>query len=905
MKAINDAEQAQNQQVTTEVTTAENTQVPRLCSSTSIASTKATPCSVEQMLELMSHPLTKQICDALATINNTQWCDNQTLTTITAQDWAKSLIQAAEKRDKDNKGLKPSDQKYVHYTSHEQVFRALKEGLPVLYFHSQKFENDRRSSANAIPNLMYMLDIDHVSNPREIANLAHLDNADFCKNNHIAYVGVTPSSHGLRVVGVRQNGKNIEQAQTDLAYFIAKQVLSATSITVTEQDIHTWLYGNDDTQGHFDTHCTDLARASFAPSIDHIIYLDKTLLEFPSQEEADRADNQSVTNQNNTHTTYTTTTQTTPNLPTTTTTTQTTSFPTTFITDNGNTIDYKVIAQKLCMVKANNRPIQEGVRNSILYKTALALRPVCGDNPQWISSILPTFGLSTEEVHDICQNARKYGSQKLDFQLDLTKAIAMAEMETPCTSPGTRTPSYADGLAQTEEAEELQAEDLDPNFLPLPPLPEPLATLSKYVPQKYRWPLVMACLPQIGALLSGIRFKIGQKTHALAFMTLIFGPQRSFKGTILDAPIAAIQTPIREEDERKNQLRDEYIEAKETHADGEGLPKNPHAEPRLVSMAAGESAILDALLDNEGKAVVGYTAEIDNLIAGLSKGSWCLPKSAFKDAFDLALRGTTYKSRTKKQVQFFYNLTATGTLNCLPSILDDNDVEGGLATRLILVKFPFTKYQPAPDIRDYTKEDYERIVHTCRQFNDLETGMYHCQCLHDWQKEWNEQKRLLAEKTDNEALYLHYIRASIIGMRAGYYAAKFYGIAQKEGEPVIRQTKEVKRLQKLTVQFAEAVAEYVLKSQLLLVGDRTAQISKKSSIATSYSAQNYAKQTGLKAVLAQLPDEFTATDVQRVRLSMGYTDGASRDRTRMLDRGLVEKVVDENGKETGTYRKIK
>lgn len=894
IKVINDAEQAQNQQVTTEVTPAENTHIARICSSQSIASTKATPCTVQQMLELMSQPLTKQICDALATINNMQWYDNQTLATITAQDWAKALISKAEKRDKANKDLTPSDPKYVHYTSHEQVFRALKEGLPVFYFHSKKFKGDRRSSANAIPNMLYMLDIDHVNKPREIAKWAHIDNADFCKKNHIAYVGVTPSAHGLRVVAVLPTGKNIEQAQTDLAYFIAKQVLSATSITINEQDIHTWLYGNDGTQGHFDTHCTDLARASFAPHIDNIIYIDTNLLEFPSQEEADRADNQAVTNQNNTHTTYTTSTTNT-NLPTTTT-TITNSFPTTFITDNGNTIDYKVIAEKVCEVKSNNRPIQEGVRNSILYKTALALRPICGDNPAWISSILPTYGLSAEEVQDICKNARKYGSQNLTFQLDLQKAIAMAEME---TTPGTQQEVVK------VQAQEVTQEDIDPNQLPLPPLPEPLNTLCKYVPAKYRWALIMACLPQIGALLSGIRFKIGQKTHALAFMTLVFGPQRSFKGTILDAPIAAIQTPIREEDEVKNKERDEYIEAKERRKDGEELPANPHSEPRIVSMAAGESAILDALLDNPGKAVVGYTPEIDNLIAGLNKGTWCLPKSAFKDAFDLALRGTTYKSRTKKQVPFFYNLTATGTDGALPSILDDNDVEGGLATRLILVKFPFSKFQPAPEISDYSKEDYERIVHICRQFNDIEEGMYRCECLHDWQKEWNEQKRLLAEKTDNEALYLHYIRASIIGMRAGYYAAKYYGIAQKEGEQAIRQTKEVKRLQKLTVQFAEAVAEYTLRSQLLLVGDRTAQISKKSSITTSVSAQNYAKQTGIKAVLAQLPDEFTAADVQRVRLQMGYSDGASRDRTRMIDRGLVEKLRDENGNETGIYRKIK
>ncbi len=884
-KVTNNAEQAQNQQLTTENTTT----VPRICSSKNITATKATPCTVDHMLDLMAQPKTQQICDALATLNNLQWCDNQTLNSITSQPWAKQLINAAERRDRANKNLTPSDTKYTHYTSHEQVFRAIKEGLTVTYFHTQKFKNDQRNTANAIQNLLYMLDLDHVTNPREIARLAHLDNADFCHNNQIAYAGVTPSSHGIRVVGVLTEGKNIEHAQTELATYIAKQVLSATSITVTDNDIHTWLYGNDNTQGHFDTCCTDLARASFLPSKDHIIYIDKSLLQFSSQKEADNAANQALNSQNNTQT-YTA-----PSLSTATTTT-TASFPTTYITDNSNTIEYKALAQNICTIKAKNKPIQEGVRNNILYLAAKALKPVCGNNPQWIASILPTYGLPQSEINSICENACKYGTQSLDFQKDLAQAIMMTESAAPLT----RTPSSAPTTQQVPE--DLQPEDLDPNSLPLPPLPEPLATLCKYVPMKYRWALTMACLPQIGALLSGVRFRIGQKQHALAFTTLVFGPPRSFKGTVLDGPVYALQVPIREADERANEIRDRYLDQKDSKK--EELPENPHAEPRIVSMAAGESAILDALIDNPGKAVVGYTPEIDNLIAGLGKGTWALPKSAFKDAFDLALRGTTYKSRTKKQVPFFYNLTATGTLNCLPAFLDDSDVEGGLATRLILVKFPFQEFQPEPDIRDYTKEDYEKIVHICRTFNEMEIATYHCKFLHDWLDDWKEKKRQMAEETQNYALYDHYLRAGIIGIRAAYYAAVAYGIAHKEGEPKLKQNAELKKLQKQTIQFAEGVAEYTLMSQLLLVGDKSAQVSKKS-IAPSQAMRQYAKQTGVKAVLAQLPDEFGYKDVVQARLNMGYAagEGAHRDITRMTQRGLVQKVI-ENGIETEKYRKL-
>lgn len=856
--------------------------VARICFSNSLYDGKGHPCTVKHMLEIMQNPLVHLICDALRTINNMNWCDNQTLETITSQSWAQKLIQQEEKRM--NKGRAKSLPRLKCDTP-ELVFAGLKHALPLFMFHSQRFENDDRQATKAVPSKLYMLDLDDLETPVQVAKTAHLDDPAFCQSNRIAYVGITPSYHGLRVVAELADNQTIEQAQNNLARFIAKQVLSATSISVTEQDINQWcdgVQGDNSKPKHFDTSCTDLSRASLAVSEDHIIYLDKTLLQFSSQADADKAaQTAAIAARNYTQQPNTTYTSTTTPL---TIGTTTSAYPDTYITDDGTPVQYADIAANLLKIKNKGRTPQPGERNSTIYRAAHDLRTICGDNPLWIYSIMPDLGLSQTELQQCVNNAFKR-----DFKPEKTKelcnAISMAKMLNNSTTT----------TLQNEEIEEVEeVQNLDPNKIPIPPLPEVLQLLTKYVPPVYRWAVIMSCLPQLGALLSLARFYDGQTEHALSFITFVFGPQSGQKGTMITPAINCIQKPIREEDDLIIEQQDKYRDDVELLKNSENQPVNPHVEPRIINTSAGDTAVIDALIAANGKAVVGYAAEIDDFMAGMKKGSWTIPKAALKNAFDRGMRGVTYKSHTKKQVPYFFNLTATGTENCLGEFFDKNDMQGGLCTRIIAVPFPYEEFQKKQYTKKYTNEDYERIIHLCRMYNQMEGGTYKCGWLDKWLNDWAESKRQIAQATRNYALNTLHHRASIIGWRAGYMAAIMAGIATLDGDPKPKLTKELKQKQKDVIAFAQAVAEYTLQGQLYYFGEQM-QTASMAKIKPSCALNQYQSTTGLKAVLLRLDDEFTQNDVFAARLDMGYTQGDSRDITRMTKNGLAEKFTDENG----------
>ena len=152
----------------------------------------------------------------------------------------------------------------------------LKQQLPVVYFHAQGFKSDLRSSANATPSGLVMLDVDHVESPQDFAKALLEKEGDglaFLEKNRIALVAKTPSNHGLRIVGEMQEGETIMQAQKRIAdLFGIKQ---------------------------YDAVTKDLARASFVMPWSYVFYFDEKLLQFPDQPTAQKWGNTIVDAQPN------------------------------------------------------------------------------------------------------------------------------------------------------------------------------------------------------------------------------------------------------------------------------------------------------------------------------------------------------------------------------------------------------------------------------------------------------------------------------------------------------------------------------------------------------------------------------------------------------------------------------
>ena len=126
---------------------------------------------------------------------------------------------------------------------------ALKRRLPVIMPHAAGFTGKKRVSAEAVPSGLAMLDVDHVAEPR--AWFDALDKS-LLKANGIVLVAITASAHGLRIIGVRQNGESIEAAQARMAETLG---------------FESW-----------DTCTTDLARASYVVPREYVLWMDETEL---------------------------------------------------------------------------------------------------------------------------------------------------------------------------------------------------------------------------------------------------------------------------------------------------------------------------------------------------------------------------------------------------------------------------------------------------------------------------------------------------------------------------------------------------------------------------------------------------------------------------------------------------
>lgn len=142
--------------------------IPRFCIQMNIRDKEATPCSVQQLKDIMTSEQVQNICDQIKLLNG--------------QD--------------------------------KEELQRLKQQLPVFFPHAQAFRNNERKNQNAIPSGLVMLDIDDVEHP---TSWVEQFTTNEWEKHRIYLVAITPSGHGLRIIAERNEGESIEDAQMRLA----------------------------------------------------------------------------------------------------------------------------------------------------------------------------------------------------------------------------------------------------------------------------------------------------------------------------------------------------------------------------------------------------------------------------------------------------------------------------------------------------------------------------------------------------------------------------------------------------------------------------------------------------------------------------------------------------------------
>lgn len=723
-------------------------------------------------------------------------------------------------------------------TTDDEQRSKLKRQLPGFCWHAQRFDDDKRKATGAVPSGLAMLDVDHVADPHAWFSAWYKPEYNaWLKEKRVAYIGITPSTKGLRIVGEMQDGETIPEAQARIAQ---------------EFNIE-----------NYDAVTKDYARLSFVSPREYVLYMDEQVLFFQSEEEAEHHANNGAEVHKE------------PAAP---------EIPDRNANPEGDAalkgdaqiaaseelcfkgIPYSEIVEQLMTSIGSNGGAVQGERNTVYFSLANYMRYICDFDAALMLRVLPDFGLAVEERKQAIHSALGR-PRKVSMPVVLQSALSLCERAQSLT------------LGPSPEGEGRWGIGTQAQMT-MPVLPPLMKMICDRLPEAYRPAMVIASLPVLGALATRIRFAyLDSQEHSLSFFSCITAPAASGKSFIRQ-PIQLLLTPIDEQDRVEREKEQVYKERLRASKNSKNQPEDPRACPRNNGVNISIAKLLQLLTYSEGKHLIGIGEEMDTLVKSERAGVWSQKSDIYRLAFDNAEYGQAYMSDQSfsAHVPVFYNLMMTGTPNSMKRFF--KDLENGLATRVCFAQLPDTSFSEIPVFAPYTEEEKQEIVRWARVL-DTEKGEVRCEVVNKTIGEWLEAKRQQAIECDSRAMDTFRRRSAVIGFRAGMLAYLLYG------HPDQRSKKQSVNRQKEIAAFAEWVAEYVFRGQMELWGQQMEQ-ELGGGFEQGYDAP-------IASLLGQLPEEFETSQLIALRAKNGQsvkTKSVAMVLSRWKQSGKVQKIAD-------------
>ena len=307
-------------------------------------------------------------------------CDAQKFSELTQSEQTEKLILGHRAGEKTSKPKLPAltymgvldEEKYKSHLAQceEQGTRAL---------GSRRAEFMR-------PTGLLMLDFDHVGDARALFDTLYRGASErgFDLGQSLALAHVTPSGDGLRLVVTRQKGLSIVGAQ----YRWTHDMLPWLGVNVKCDDV-----------------CKDISRLSFAPMQKEILYFNPSLLFAPLPDVCDYPNDDVFSGVKESRSEGVKTNVSSANglsstLPSGATTPE---LLNSLYDTEYNGVPYSEIIERL-EEQLGGKP-ERGARNSFIFTMACNLRYICNDNPDWVASVLPTYGEDPQKHRMTIQSA--------------------------------------------------------------------------------------------------------------------------------------------------------------------------------------------------------------------------------------------------------------------------------------------------------------------------------------------------------------------------------------------------------------------------------------------------------------------------------------------------------------------
>ena len=502
-------------------------------------------------------------------------------------------------------------------------------------------------------------------------------------------------------------------------------------------------------------------------------------------------------------------------------------------------IPYENIVQALLWKLGYGDAPAEGERNMALYTMSRYMRFICDFDEQKLFVVLPHWGLSDHEAFSTIKSA--VGSTRpagIPSQMNEVLSTLGAAIEA-----GTETTD--DSLITPVDAE----------------LPGILQDLSDHAPEEFREATLMAAMPMLGTLATGIRAKYRDgKLNSASFIVDIEAPQATGK-SFVDSEFELLMDPIIKQDEVEWQKEIAYSLAKK---DGQDV-ENPCSQIRIIEPNIGVSAFLERALYAKGKHLFTYAPEIETVLKNNKGGAWTEKNDLFRLAYDNKPWGQhrISKDSFSGKVTLYYNMVMCGTPNKCRAFFAD--AESGLVSRVTPVVLPDMVGAKMPQFKAWSQEDEEKVKRQCLCLMD-EEGEVDLPLINKAIEEWDEGKRQEYLQTLRYSLDVFRRRAALNGFRAGIIAYLLEG----------RQ--ETERAIKFAIWYAERCLHY----QLQIYGDKIDAL-RNGTLSTQASKGNI-------RYLDALPKEFTKEDLVNLRLANNESPVVKTIIYRWVKENLIVKI---------------
>ena len=570
----------------------------------------------------------------------------------------------------------------------------------------------------------------------------------------------------------------------------------------------------------YDSHVTDLARCCFMVSEQYVKLLDPVVFEPLTEEQKEMYasdDSSRTTNSDE----------------------QNCSMFNVECSMNYKGIPYEKIVQSMLWKLGYGDAPAEGERNMALYTMCRYLRFICDFDEQKLFSILPHWGLSDHEVMSTIKSA--VGSTRpAGIPSQMNEVLSMLGA---ATEAGSETAD--DSLVVPVNKE----------------LPGILQDLSDHAPEEFKEATLIAAMPMLGTLATGIRAKYRDgKLNSPSFIVDIEAPQATGK-SFVDNEFELLMDPIIKQDEVEWQKEIEYSLAKK---DGQEV-ENPCSQIRILEPNIGVSAFLERALYAKGKHLFTYAPEIETVMKNNKGGAWTEKNDLFRLAYDNKPWGQhrISKDSFSGKVTLYYNMVMCGTPNKCRAFFAD--AESGLVSRVTPVILPDMVGAKMPQFKAWSQDEIEKVKRQCLCLMD-EEGEVSLPLINKAIEEWDESKRQEYLQTLRYSIDVFRRRAALNGFRAGIIAYLLEG----------RQ--ETERAIKFAVWYAERCFQY----QLQIYGNKVDALHD-GALSPQASKGNI-------RYLDVLPKEFTKEDLVNLRLANHESPVVKTIIYRWVKEDLIKKI---------------